>query len=78
MLSVQRSFSIRPFRACKDDVYLLRKLPDEKVATWHLPVLGAALTVLIQDHTDYMGVKTPCGRHITWKLDRQARERGKR
>ena len=59
--SVQAVFSSikveGPFRSCKDDVYLLPKLPDEKAATSHLPVLGAALTVLTQEHT--LKTRTP-------------------
>ena len=47
----------RPFPAYKDDVYLLPKLPDEKAATSHLHVLGAALTVLTQEHT--LNARTP-------------------
>ena len=30
---------------------------DEKVARLHLPVHGATLTVLTQEHIDYLGVK---------------------
>merc|ERR1739848_398562 len=41
----------------KNDVYLLPKELDEKVARLHLPALGANLTVLSQEQADYIGVK---------------------
>merc|ERR1712195_121835 len=41
----------------KNDVYLLPKHLDEKVARLHLPALGAQLTVLTKDQADYIGVK---------------------
>merc|ERR1712226_964674 len=41
----------------KNDVYLLPKHLDEKVASLHLPALGAELTVLTQEQADYIGVK---------------------
>merc|ERR1711908_73805 len=41
----------------KNDVYLLPKDLDEKVAKLHLPALGAELTVLSQEQADYIGVK---------------------
>merc|ERR1712005_93858 len=41
----------------KNDVYLLPKELDEKVASLHLPALGADLTVLSQEQADYIGVK---------------------
>jgi len=41
----------------KNDVYLLPKSLDEKVAALHLPSLGAELTVPTQDQADYIGVK---------------------
>jgi len=41
----------------KNDVYLLPKNLDEKVATLHLPALGAVLTVPTQEQADYIGVK---------------------
>merc|ERR1712157_625342 len=41
----------------KNDVYLLPKHLDEKVARLHLPVLGAQLTELSQEQADYIGVK---------------------
>merc|ERR1712113_461306 len=41
----------------KNDVYLLPKNLDEKVARLHLPSLGAQLTELSQEQADYIGVK---------------------
>merc|ERR1712146_550851 len=41
----------------KNDVYLLPKELDEKVARLHLPALGAQLTELSQEQADYIGVK---------------------
>merc|ERR1711998_767770 len=41
----------------KNDVYLLPKDLDEKVARLHLPALGAELTTLSKDQADYIGVK---------------------
>merc|ERR1712210_258091 len=41
----------------KNDVYLLPKDLDEKVASLHLPALGAQLTTLTQEQADYIGVK---------------------
>jgi len=40
----------------KNDVYLLPKELDEKVARLHLGSLGAELTVLTKDQADYIGV----------------------
>jgi len=40
----------------KNQVYLLPKDLDEKVARLHLPALGAELTVLSKDQADYIGV----------------------
>merc|ERR1719480_103139 len=40
----------------KNDVYLLLKDLDEKVARLHLPALGAELTELSSDQADYIGV----------------------
>merc|ERR1711908_207209 len=37
----------------KNDVYLLPKHLDEKVARLHLPALGAQLTTLTQEQADY-------------------------
>merc|ERR1711879_192132 len=39
----------------KNDVYLLPKELDEKVASLHLPALGAHLTTLTQEQADYLG-----------------------
>merc|ERR1712190_244855 len=41
----------------KNEVYLLPKDLDEKVASLHLPALGAELTTLSQEQADYIGVK---------------------
>merc|ERR1740127_1542 len=41
----------------KNEVYLLPKELDEKVAALHLPALGAELTTLTQEQADYIGVK---------------------
>merc|ERR1712139_416678 len=40
----------------KNDVYLLPKELDEKVARLHLPALGAVLTTLSKEQADYIGV----------------------
>merc|ERR1712100_458194 len=40
----------------KNDVYLLPKELDEKVARLHLPALGAELTELSKEQADYIGV----------------------
>jgi len=40
----------------KNDVYVLPKHLDEKVARLHLDKLGATLTVLTQEQADYIGV----------------------
>merc|ERR1711957_862576 len=39
-----------------NDVYLLPKKLDEKVASLHLPALGAELTTLSKEQADYIGV----------------------
>merc|ERR1712118_301782 len=44
-------------KAYKNDVYLLPKELDEKVARLHLPALGADVTTLTQEQADYIGVK---------------------
>merc|ERR1712063_42337 len=41
----------------KNNVYLLPKELDEKVAALHLPALGAELTILSKEQADYIGVK---------------------
>merc|ERR1712039_670875 len=41
----------------KNEVYLLPKDLDEKVASLHLPALGASLTTLSKEQADYIGVK---------------------
>merc|ERR1712010_147206 len=40
----------------KNDVYLLPKALDEKVAALHLPALGAEMTILTQAQADYLGI----------------------
>jgi adenosylhomocysteinase len=40
----------------KNDVYLLPKILDEKVAALHLPALGAEMTKLTKEQADYIGV----------------------
>merc|ERR1711918_275723 len=40
----------------KNDVYLLPKVLDEKVAALHLPACGASLTKLTKEQADYIGV----------------------
>merc|ERR1719456_603581 len=44
-------------KAYKNDVYLLPKALDEKVARLHLTNLGAELTTLTKEQADYIGVK---------------------
>jgi adenosylhomocysteinase len=44
-------------KAYKNDVYLLPKALDEKVAALHLPALNAKLTTLSKTQADYIGVK---------------------
>merc|ERR1712083_489885 len=46
----------RETKAYKNDVYLLPKDLDEKVATLHLPALQARLTKLSKEQADYIGV----------------------
>merc|ERR1712039_1064625 len=41
----------------KNDVYLLPKHLDEKVARLHLPALGAQLTTLTKEQAEYIGVR---------------------
>merc|ERR1711976_681639 len=43
-------------KAYKNDVYLLQKTLDEKVALLHLPALGANLTKLSKEQADYINV----------------------
>jgi len=43
-------------KAYKNDVYLLPKALDEKVANLHLPALGAEMTKLTKAQADYIGV----------------------
>merc|ERR1712154_491343 len=44
-------------KSYKNEVYLLPKELDEKVASLHLPALGAELTKLTKEQADYIGVK---------------------
>merc|ERR1711976_362629 len=44
-------------KAYKNEVYLLPKELDEKVARLHLPSLGAQMTALSKEQADYIGVK---------------------
>merc|ERR1711934_1048239 len=44
-------------KAYKNDVYLLPKELDEKVARLHLPALGAEMTTLSKEQAEYIGVK---------------------
>jgi len=46
----------RETKAYKNDVYLLPKELDEKVARFHLPALQARLTTLTKEQADYIGV----------------------
>merc|ERR1712000_119038 len=43
-------------KAYENKVYLLPKELDEKVASLHLPALGASLTKLTKEQADYIGV----------------------
>merc|ERR1711934_431227 len=53
-LDLNRNFTTD--KAYKNDVYLLPKSLDEKVARLHLPALGAELTTLSKEQADYIGV----------------------
>jgi adenosylhomocysteinase len=46
----------KPDEKYKNDVFLLPKELDEKVARLHLPALGANLTTLTKEQADYIGV----------------------
>merc|ERR1711918_224048 len=46
----------RENKTYKNEVYLLPKELDEKVARLHLPALGANLTKLSKEQADYIGV----------------------
>merc|ERR1712110_902668 len=43
-------------KAYKNDVHLLPKYLDEKVAALHLPALGAELTTLTEGQATYLGL----------------------
>ena len=51
----------REAKAYKNQVYLLPKALDEKVALLHLPALGAELTRLTREQAEYIGVTTARG-----------------
>merc|ERR1712064_26928 len=53
-LDLNRNFATD--KKYKNDVYLLPKELDEKVAALHLPALGAKLTKLTKEQADYIGV----------------------
>merc|ERR1712066_146944 len=48
--------NVKSNKGYKNEVYLLPKNLDEKVARLHLPALGAELTDLSKDQADYIGV----------------------
>merc|ERR1719207_435658 len=54
-LDLNRNFTTD--KKYKNDVYLLPKSLDEKVAALHLPALGAQLTELSKEQADYIGVQ---------------------
>merc|ERR1712018_117659 len=49
--------NVKENKGYKNQVYLLPKELDEKVARLHLPALGAELTELSKEQADYIGVK---------------------
>merc|ERR1712110_206154 len=49
--------NVKENKGYKNDVYLLPKELDEKVANLHLPALGAQLTTMSKEQADYIGVK---------------------
>merc|ERR1712217_948817 len=49
--------NVKNDKGYKNQVYLLPKHLDEKVALLHLPSLGAELTELTTEQADYIGVK---------------------
>merc|ERR1711865_1294215 len=48
---------VKNHKTYKNDVFLLPKHLDEKVAALHLPALGANMTKLSKEQADYIGVK---------------------
>merc|ERR1712071_476137 len=48
---------VKNHKTYKNDVFLLPKHLDEKVAALHLPALGANMTRLSKEQADYIGVK---------------------
>merc|ERR1712125_116480 len=49
--------NVKEGKGYKNEVYLLPKELDEKVARLHLPALGAEMTTLSKEQADYIGVK---------------------
>merc|ERR550537_972950 len=49
--------NVKEKKGYKNEVYLLPKELDEKVAALHLPALGAEMTILSKEQADYIGVK---------------------
>merc|ERR1712094_48437 len=49
----------------KNDVYLLPKELDEKVARLHLPALGAEMTELSKEQADYIALQSPAHTKVT-------------
>merc|ERR1712094_152763 len=49
----------------KNDVYLLPKALDEKVARLHLPALGAEMTELSKEQADYIALQSPAHTKVT-------------
>merc|ERR1711998_668691 len=54
---VDRFANWKENKGYKNQVYLLPKILDEKVASLHLPALGAEMTIPSQEQADYIGVK---------------------
>jgi len=48
--------NVKKNKGYKNEVYLLPKALDEKVASLHLPALGAEMTKLTKEQADYIGV----------------------
>merc|ERR1712210_158739 len=57
MAGLEKTEGMKVEKGYKNDVYLLPKDLDEKVASLHLPALGAQLTTLTKTQADYIGVK---------------------
>ena len=57
-LEGRNAVNIKPLKIVSSSpLPILPKELVEKVATQHLPVLGAVLTVFSEEHADYTGVK---------------------